>query len=78
MAIDLEATVSVFLNEMALKLAIKKVHMQFNTVHKRVVSGKEKPQSLAFSIYKLCCFLNASNDEEGATNNEKIKARYLN
>ncbi|EDX06026.1 GD10244 [Drosophila simulans] len=41
MAIDLEATVSVFLNEMALKLAIKKVHMQFNTVHKRLDFSKK-------------------------------------
>ncbi|EDV59674.2 zinc finger protein 286A [Drosophila erecta] len=76
MATDLEAAVSVFLNEITLKLAIKKVHMQFNTVHKRVLSGKQKPQSLAFSIYKLCSFLKASNDEEGSKNNEKIQLDF--
>uniref|UniRef100_A0A6P4FJK6 Zinc finger protein 432 isoform X2 n=1 Tax=Drosophila rhopaloa TaxID=1041015 RepID=A0A6P4FJK6_DRORH len=73
MIADLETKVSVFLNETTLKVAIKKIQMQFDTVHKRVLSGKQKSQSLAFGIYTLCSFLKASRDEEEANKNEKIK-----
>ncbi|XP_052841628.1 myoneurin [Drosophila gunungcola] len=76
MLADLEATVAVFLNETTLKVAIKKVHMQFNTVHKRVLSGRQKSQSLAFGVYSLCSFLKASRDEEEANKNEKIKLDF--
>jgi len=78
MIADLEATVAIFLNEISLKMAIKKIHVQFNTVHKRVLSGKQKPHSLPFKIYTLCNFLKASmEEEEEANKTEKIKARIL-
>nr|XP_016940467.1 zinc finger protein 28 homolog [Drosophila suzukii] len=74
---DLEATVAIFLNEISLRMAIKKIHVQFNTVHKRVLSGKQKPHSLPFKIYTLCSFLMASMEEEEETNKtEKIKLDF--
>ncbi|KAH8348721.1 hypothetical protein KR084_010103 [Drosophila pseudotakahashii] len=75
MLADLEATVGLFLNEISLKLAIKKLHMQFNIVHKRVLSGKLKPKSFVFSIYTSCSFLKANMEEgEETYSTEKIKA----
>ncbi|XP_017049965.1 zinc finger protein 287 [Drosophila ficusphila] len=76
MQADLETSESIFLNEITLKLAIKKIHTQFNTVHKRVLSGNQKPYSLPFSIYNLCSFLKASKDDQEANKNDKIKLDF--
>ncbi|XP_017014996.3 uncharacterized protein [Drosophila takahashii] len=77
MLADLEATVGLFLNEISLKLAIKKLHMQFNIVHKRVLAGKLKPKSFVFSIYTLCSFLKANMEEgEESYSTEKIKLDF--
>ncbi|XP_016958339.1 zinc finger protein 431 [Drosophila biarmipes] len=74
---DLESTVAIFFNEISLKMAIKKIHVQFQTVHKRVLSGKQKPHSLPFKIYTLCSFLKDSMEEEAEANRtEKIKLDF--
>lgn len=60
MILELESKISVFLNERSLRAAIKKIHQQYNTLSKRVLSGNQKQHSLAFTNYTLCSFLKAS------------------
>ncbi|XP_017078517.1 zinc finger protein 107 isoform X2 [Drosophila eugracilis] len=62
--------------EEAVKQMLADLEGKFNIVHKRVLSGKQKPQSLAFSVYTFCSFLKASSDEEDANKNEKIKLDF--
>ncbi|XP_020818166.1 zinc finger protein 30 [Drosophila serrata] len=64
MLTSMDASVSVVLSEGTLKMAIKKLHTQYNTVQKRVLSGKQKPQSLAYNVYTLCSFLKDSRMQE--------------
>ncbi|KAH8254411.1 hypothetical protein KR032_009988 [Drosophila birchii] len=83
MLTSLDASVSVVLSEVNLKLAIKKLHTQYNTVQKRVLSGKLKPQSLAYNVYTLCSFLKdsplqeeSSREQEEPAKSGKIQANF--
>ncbi|XP_017024994.1 uncharacterized protein [Drosophila kikkawai] len=71
MLTSLETTVSVVLSEVNLKMAIKKLHTQYNTVQKRVLAKKQKPQSLAYNVYTLCSFLKDSRMPEEANREQE-------
>ncbi|KAH8237358.1 hypothetical protein KR038_010570 [Drosophila bunnanda] len=74
MLTSMDASVSVVLSEGTLKLAIKKLHTQYNTVQRRVLSGKQKPQSLAYNVYTLCSFLKDSRiQEESGRDQEELE-----
>lgn len=57
---ELDAQISVVFTEHSLKAAIKKLHLQYNMVEKRVMNGNQKPSSVAFNHYTSCSFLKAS------------------
>lgn len=73
MIVELESKVAVFLNERSLRAAIKKIHQQYNTLNKRVLSGNQKQHSLAFTNYTLCSFLKATKDYDLSKRKEKIQ-----
>ncbi|XP_034108754.1 uncharacterized protein LOC117570935 isoform X1 [Drosophila albomicans] len=57
---ELETSIAVVFTEHSLKVAIKKLHTQYNTVGKRVSNGIQKPNSVPFNHYTRCAFLKAS------------------
>ncbi|KAH8373020.1 hypothetical protein KR009_010521 [Drosophila setifemur] len=76
MLAELESKAAVFLNEKTLKVAISKIHQQYNIVEKRVHCGNQKSHSLAFSNYNFCSFLKASQEHDEANSNEKIQLDF--
>ncbi|KAH8339923.1 hypothetical protein KR067_002574 [Drosophila pandora] len=76
MIVELESKVAVFLNERSLRAAIKKIHQQYNTLNKRVLSGNQKQHSLAFNNYTLCSFLKATKDYDPSKRKEKIQLDF--
>ncbi|KAH8290476.1 hypothetical protein KR054_003477 [Drosophila jambulina] len=75
---SLDSTVSVVLTEVNLKMAIRKLHTQYNTVQKRVLSGKQKPQSLPYNVYTLCSFLKDSWLEEEGSREQELYGLTIN
>ncbi|XP_034651985.1 gastrula zinc finger protein XlCGF48.2 [Drosophila subobscura] len=73
---DLEAKVAMFLNEISLRAAIRKMHLQYNTVHKRVLCGTQKAKSVAFSHYTICSFLQDCEVQRDSYKNEKIQLDF--
>ncbi|XP_026841578.1 zinc finger and BTB domain-containing protein 17 [Drosophila persimilis] len=76
MICDLEAKAAMFLNEISLKASIRKIHLQYNTVHKRMLCGTQKSQSVAFTHYTLCSFLQDCGDQKDLYKNEKIRLDF--
>lgn len=66
---ELESKISVLFSEYSLRTAIKKLHIQYNTVEKRVVNGSQKPNSVAFNHYISCSFLKECKDQTNSYRN---------
>lgn len=66
---ELESKISVLFSEYTLRAAIKKLHIQYITVEKRVMNGSQKPNSIAFTHYRSCSFLKECKDQ---TNSDRI------
>ncbi|XP_017864622.1 PREDICTED: zinc finger protein 585A [Drosophila arizonae] len=73
---ELDAQISVVFTEHSLKAAIKKLHIQYNMVEKRVMNGNQKPNSVAFNHYTSCSFLKASQDQMHALKSSVIQLNF--
>ncbi|EDW61881.1 zinc finger protein 41 [Drosophila virilis] len=73
---ELDSKISVMFSEHSLKAAINKLHIQYNTVKKRVLNGSQKPSSVAFNHYTSCAFLKACQDQMHAFKNSIIQLNF--
>ncbi|KAH8296910.1 hypothetical protein KR044_000627 [Drosophila immigrans] len=74
--LELETNIAVVFTEHSLKAAIKKLHMQYNTIEKRVVNGSQKQNTVPFSHYTRCAFLKASTDSKNSYKNGQILLNF--
>ncbi|EDW71972.2 uncharacterized protein Dwil_GK10699 [Drosophila willistoni] len=74
---DLKEKASIILNEHSLIAAIKKLHLQYNTVERRVLCGQIKDNSVAYTHYTSCAYLKASMDQLEEQRTGKIQLEFL-